>query len=130
MKKLLAGVALVVAVSIIPLAAYADDDHRDRSDDRHNGNRVEDRHDRSDDGYDHHDRHDREWNDRHDRKWKDNEREWKEHDREWREHRNDKRWREAHAREWKDWYDWHKDNENDDMRLRISTDNFDLDIDL
>ena len=122
MKKLLVFVAIVMAVTILPLSAYAD--NRERPDDRHDDNRVENRHDRSDD------RRDWKWKERHDQQWKNNEREWKERDRQWREHRNDRRWREAKAREWGDWYQWHKDNETDEMRLRLSTDNFDLDIDL
>lgn len=100
MKKLLVLLAVVVAVSIFPLAAYADEDH-----------------------------HNRDWQEHHDRMWKDHERDWREHDREWKEHRDDRRWREVHAREWHDWYQWHRDQESV-LRLHLSGNDFILDIDV
>lgn len=77
--------AIIVAVSIFPLAAYA---------------------------YEHHDQ-----------EWKNH------HEREWREHRHDRRWREEHAKSWHDWYQWHRDNDSE-MHFHLSSDEFDLDIDI
>lgn len=63
MKKLLVFLLVLVAVSIFPLAAYAN-------------------------GYDHHDRahHEQMWRD-HEREWREHDREWRAHrgDRHWRE---------------------------------------------
>ena len=63
MKKIFVLLAVLVAVSIFPLAAYAED-------------------------YDHHDRgqHEQVWRS-HDQEWRDHDREWREHsgDRHWRE---------------------------------------------
>jgi hypothetical protein len=98
MKKFLVLVAVLVAVGIFPLAAYA--------------------HDRD---YDH-ERHDR-----HEQMWRDHEPEWRGHEREWREHSRDSRWREEHRRMWHDWYDWHRANENE-FHLRVSDEGFELDI--
>jgi hypothetical protein len=99
MKKLLVLMAVALAVSILPVSAYAYD-----------GN------------------HDQGWTDHHDREWRHHEREWKHHDREWREHRYDRHWREVHAREWHEWYQWHRDYDNH-FYLHVSGDEFELDID-
>lgn len=94
MKKLLILLAVVITVSILPLAAFADGDGHDWGE--------------------HHDRehHDQDWRDHHDRDWRDHDQEWRHHDREWRDHRGDRHWREEHARMWGDWYRWHRDNES------------------
>ena len=83
MKRLLVFFAVVFAVSIFPLTAFADHDN------------------------------DQGWKEHHERQWRHHEREWAEHDREWKEHREDRYWREAHAREWRDWYRWHKENDGE-----------------
>lgn len=100
MKKLLVLLTVIMAVSIFPLAAYANEGHY----------------------------HDQDWQAHHDHVWRHHEREWREHDREWKEHRYDRHWREVHAKKWHDWYQWHKDYA-DHFHLGISGDNFELDID-
>ncbi|MDR3564197.1 MAG: hypothetical protein P4N59_22560 [Negativicutes bacterium] len=96
MKKLFVLLAVLVAATIFPLAAYASD-------------------------------HDQGRQEHHEHMWKDHEQEWKEHDREWREHSHNRHWREEHAKEWHDWYQWHQDNEKE-FHLHISEDGFDLEI--
>lgn len=98
MKKLFVLLAVLVAVSIFPLAAYAN-------------------------GYDDYP-HDRV---HHEQMWRDHEKEWRDHDREWREHHGDRHWREVHAKEWHDWYRWHEDNEHE-FHFHVSDEGFDLDI--
>ncbi len=104
MKKMLVAVAVAVAATFLPLAAYAAPPHHAPP------------------------HHGKAWKDSHDRKWRDHEREWKEHDREWKAHRHDRRWREAKAKEWHEWYQWHRDNDSE-FHLHIGTDDFVLDID-
>lgn len=101
MKRLLVLFAVLVSVSVFPLTTYA--------------------HDRDDHDYG----HDRRYH--HEQMWRDHEREWRDHDREWREHSRDRRWREEHRRMWHDWYDWHRDNENE-FHLRVSDEGFELEI--
>lgn len=98
MKKLLVTLAVLVSVSVFPLAAYANDGHHDWDRRAH-----------------------------HERVWRDHEVEWAEHDREWREHQYDVHWKKVHARQWHDWYKWHEADENE-FHLHISGDRFDLDI--
>lgn len=105
MKKLLVLMAVVFAVSVFPAAAFAEVHHGEWA------------------------HHNKAWKDNHHRAWKENEREWKEHDREWKEHRYDRDWREEHAREWHEWYGWHRDNASE-LRLHINGDEFELDIDV
>lgn len=106
MKKSLIFLAVLVAVTIFPLAAYADNNE----------------HGRGQSGL-----HDRMEQNRHEQTWKDHEQQWRDYDRQWREHSHNQRWREKHAKEWSDWYRWHQDNENR-FHLNISGDRFDLDI--
>jgi hypothetical protein len=105
MKKFLVFLAVVVATGIFPVVAYADAHHGPQAAHHYQVRK-----------------------DHHKQVWKAHEREWKEYDREWKEHRGDRRWREAHAREWREWYQWHKDNDSE-FHLQISGDNFELDID-
>lgn len=105
MKKFLIFMAVVVATSIFPLAAYADAYH----------GRPPAHHDQA-------------WKDHHDRQWKEHEGTWADHDREWREHRGDRHWRKIHAQKWHEWYKWHQDNDSE-FHLHISGDDFELDID-
>lgn len=98
MKRLLVTLAVLVSVSVFPLAAYANNGH-------HDWNRRA----------------------QHERMWRDHESEWAERNREWREHQNDRRWRKVHAKKWHDWYRWHQANENQ-FHLRISGEEFSLDI--
>ena len=97
-KKLVVSLAVLAAVSVFPLAAYANPGH-----------------------------HDWERREHHERMWHEHEREWAEHDREWREHQNDVHWRKVHVKKWHDWYRWHEDNERE-FHLRISDDEFVIDI--
>jgi hypothetical protein len=82
MKKMLIMLTVLVAISICPLAVYADDFH------------------------------DQAWRDHHQQIWRDHEMDWRMHDREWLAHRGDWHWREEHIRMWHDWYMWHRDHES------------------
>ncbi|HMM19689.1 MAG TPA: hypothetical protein PKA10_03045 [Selenomonadales bacterium] len=104
MKKLLAIAVVAMAATFLPLSAYAAPTHHAPP------------------------RHSQAWKNDHNRKWKEHEKEWREYDRQWKAHRNDRRWREAKAREWHEWYKWHRDNDSE-FHLRIGTDDFVLDID-
>lgn len=99
MKKLLLFMAILLAVTMVPLSVYADQHH------------------------------DQQWKNNHSQQWKDHQGEWTDHDREWRDHRDDRAWREEHARLWPDWYQWHRDDESD-LGIQFSTDGFDININL
>lgn len=109
MKKLMLLLTIVFAITIFPLAAFADQ-HRDRNQQRpHQAAQQDDK------------------RAQHEKQWRDHEKEWKEHDREWREHRHDRKWREKHAKKWHDWYQWHK-NDEEKFHLRLSGDAFEIEI--
>lgn len=129
LKTLILSVFLAASCSV----AYADrHGHNEQRYEHH-----EDRHDRDDrykhhDGYKHYvDHHDRRWNDDHQRKWHDHESEWENHDREWREHQHDVEWRRVHAREWHEWFAWHRANDGyDDPKYDVILDAAHLLIDI
>ncbi|BBB90737.1 MAG TPA: hypothetical protein PKA28_09435 [Methylomusa anaerophila] len=112
MKKLMALLTIVFAITIFPLAALADDHHGDRDRNQQHPNQAVQQDDRRA---------------QHEKQWRDHEKEWKEHDREWKEHRQDRDWREEHAKMWPDWYKWHKNDENE-FHLRLSGDAFEIEI--
>jgi hypothetical protein len=111
LKRLMILLTIVFAITIFPLAALADDHHRD-SDRNHPPDQAVQQDDRRV---------------HHEKEWRDHEQEWKEHDREWKEHRHDRKWREEHAKMWRDWYQWHKNDERE-FHLRLSGDTFDIEI--
>lgn len=83
MKRVLIFLAVVIAVSIFPLAAYAKDHHGPA------------------------------WRENHERQWRENAHRWEAHDREWKAHRYDRHWREVHAKKWHRWYQWHREYANE-----------------
>ena len=97
MKKLLALAAVILALGLSSLTAYADNTHA---------------------------RHDQHWKQQHAQVWKSHSRQWSEYDREWQRHRgnapSDIRWRREHAQTWHDWYQWHRDERDDGENSGLS----------
>jgi hypothetical protein len=56
--------------------------------------------------------HDKTWRDHHTQTWKSHDKQWSDYDHQWLAHKGDKRWRDDHAKMWPEWYQWHRDHES------------------